>query len=99
MWRLRGYTRPALEIPGAPMLATVVAVLALLSPPAQTPPGSVSGRVVDDTTQAPVADAIVRLMQPFNPRTDTTPPWSAETRTDGDGHFQIAGISPGRYLA
>jgi hypothetical protein len=54
-------------------------------PPAPPPPGSVSGRVIDADTNAPIPDIQVRAS---GPATDIV-------RTDEKGYYKLTGLKPG----
>lgn len=80
------------------LIASLGLAAALLQAPAPPDKAAVSGRVVEQDTQAPIAGAQVMLAvlleappaAPFNMR-----PMIATT--DADGRFAFAGVDPGRY--
>lgn len=71
-----------------PLRLTLLFMLLVLPLAAQSSPaGGVTGRVVDTTNGAPLADAVVRLVgTPF------------DIRTDADGRFTLR-VPPGQYTA
>src|SRR5262245_24080888 len=72
--------------------AAASALWAQAAPP-DAPPASISGRVVDLATGAPIAGAVVNV-QPLTgqPITQTNPaPPLIVTRTDSDGRFTVSG--------
>src|SRR5258705_535611 len=80
------------------VMATFVAtaVLAIAGPRAQTPPqpaatGLIMGRVVDGTTERPVAAVIVTLTS----GSAAAPP--SRVITDSGGRFLFHDLPPGRY--
>jgi Carboxypeptidase regulatory-like domain/PDZ domain len=81
--RADGYTR-AIEFGDAPGHFTITL----------TPASSLSGRVVDAATNAPVPDVVVSLSSFSEAMSDE----SSDT-TDDAGMFHIEGLGPGRYAA
>ena len=69
-------------------------LLAVGSMPAQTgtsAPASIAGTVVDAATLKPIPGAIVIAGR------EGVPPLARNTRSGGDGAFQIQGLTPGNY--
>ncbi len=66
---------------------------------AVNPPGlcSLEGKVVNDATGAPIADAKLKLQPPASPGAAQAPRVSFVTMTDETGSFAFAGIGPGAY--
>ena len=67
----------------------LAALLAALSATAQTPTGTVNGRVLDSTS-APVSNAAVNLL---NVKTGV----AASTETNADGYYSFPLVQPGSY--
>ena len=67
---------------------------------AVNPPGlcSLEGKVVNDATGAPIADAKLKLQPPASPGAAQAPRVSFVTMTDKMGSFAFAGIEPGAYI-
>jgi hypothetical protein len=80
---------------GIPMKYILVLLLALPAALAQsgtTATASVGGTVVDAKTLKPVPAALVVASRAG------APPFTRNTKSGGDGAFQIQGLSPGNYL-
>src|SRR5262245_10978470 len=87
----------------APLLLVVCMVAAVTAAPAaQQPPspaGVITGRVVEEGTNTPVADARVMVMAVMTapPAAGQRPPQPYSTNTGSDGTFRFEGVPPGRY--
>jgi Carboxypeptidase regulatory-like domain len=84
-----------------PLLLISCGIVGLTASPAaqrsSSPAGSISGRVVEDGTNAPVADVLVRLMNSTRPVTGQLPEPPREALTDRDGRYRFEGLALGRY--
>jgi protocatechuate 3,4-dioxygenase beta subunit len=66
---------------------------------AQPAPGTgvITGRVVEEGTNAPLADATVRLMTMIRPEPGQPMPEPRQASTDREGRYRFEGLAPGRY--
>lgn len=71
-----------------------IAILSLICSASigQTGTASITGTVIDSKTQKPVPAALVIASRA------TAPPLAKNTKSGGDGAFQIQGLTPGNYL-
>src|SRR5262249_2721235 len=84
------------------MVVSIVLALALVGGQTAPTPGQLSGRVLVEGTNAPLAGARVTLIParpigpprsgPFRP-----PPPAPETTTDENGRFEFSGVAEGDY--
>src|SRR3954468_23833867 len=78
------------------LLMSFAVITLLAQSPASSSEATIGGRVVDSTTQAPVASAQVMLI-PDGPRTGGIPNPPPMTLTDRDGRYSFTSVAPGRY--
>src|SRR5262245_21388093 len=80
----------------SPLFAVAIAVATLDA--AQPTPGAgvVVGRVVEEGTNTPIADARVSVML-MVPPTPGQIPQPHQATTSADGTFRVEGLAPGRY--
>jgi hypothetical protein len=85
----------------APLLLLACAIVGFTGPAAaQRPPthaGSVSGRVVEEGAETPLAEALVRLTSSTRPLAGGLPEAPREAMTDNDGRYRFEGLAPGKY--
>jgi Carboxypeptidase regulatory-like domain len=74
------------------MKYVVIALLAVTAAIGQTGTGSIQGTIVDAKTLKPVPAALVMASR------SGAPPFTKNTKSGGDGAFQIQGLTPGNYL-
>ena len=85
---------------GTVILALTIGAAAQVIPPAAGPPGArtgtIAGQVVDATTGAPVAEAIVRLTMPRYFNSPEAP--SGRVMADAEGRFMFPDLPAGDYF-
>ena len=85
---------------GTVILALTIGAAAQVIPPAAGPPGPrtgmIAGQVVDATTGAPVAEAVVRLTMPRYFNSPDAP--GGRVMADGEGRFVFPDLPAGDYV-
>ena len=59
--------------------------------------GVITGRVVEEGANTPIADARVMAMAMITAPSSAQPPWQYQASTGSDGTFRFEGLPPGRY--
>ena len=84
-----------------PLLLISCVIVGLTGLPAAQEPrssaGSITGRVVEEGTNTPLADALIRLMNSTRPAAGQLPDAPREAMTDRDGRYRFEGLALGRY--
>lgn len=80
------------------MTALLVVAMSGALAAAQTPAGAgvIAGRVVEERTNTPIAEARVMLVEMRAPEPGAIPP-QREATSGSDGTFRFEGLAPGRY--
>ena len=80
------------------LLFTLATASFTTQPTAQSTPttGVIAGRVIEEGTNAPIADARISLFSMARPA-DGQVPQSQQTTSARDGTFRFEGLAPGRY--
>ena len=82
------------------VICSITAALASVSAAPQSPSvgGVITGRVVEEGTNTPIADARVMAMAMITaPSSASQPPPQYQANTGSDGAFRFEGLPPGRY--
>ena len=81
------------------IIAALLAALSFIQTPAPAATGRLSGRVIAEGTNAPIAGARVMVFPMMRPATPPTGPFAAPPQgmTDQDGRFVFNSVAPGEY--
>jgi hypothetical protein len=81
------------------LIAALFAAVSLSQTPAPAATGRLSGRVIAEGTNAPIAGARVIVFPMMRPATPPSGPMTMppQTMTDADGRFVINSVAPGEY--
>ena len=81
------------------MIAALLAALSFSQTPAQAATGRLSGRVIAEGTNAPIAAARVMVLPMMRSATPPTGPFTVppQAMTDQDGQFVVNSLAPGEY--
>jgi hypothetical protein len=88
----RNAPRRSHEQEDKPVKYAVIGLLAVTAAIGQTGAGSIQGTIVDAKTLKPVPAALVIASRAG------APPFTRNTKSGGDGAYQIQGLTPGNYL-